>query len=197
MTSYIKQMKTAALLLMLLSLLTGLIYPLIVTGLAQVFFPWRANGSLIKQNNKIIGSQLIGQTFDAENYFWSRPSATMPFPYNSAASAGSNAGPTNPQFINIVRERVTYLKHYHTQVDPIPVDMVTASGSGLDPEMSPLAAYYQSARVAQARHLTQQEVNELIRTHIKSRTFLILGEPRINVLELNIALDVLSQAKTH
>ena len=184
--------RPALTMLLLLTVLTGLIYPLTVTGLAQVFFPDRANGSLIMSEDKVIGSKLIGQHFDKPEYFWSRPSATAPFPYNAAASAGSNLGPTNPALIEAVKARVAALRAADPGNDlPIPVDLVTASGSGLDPHISPAAALYQVKRVARARSLDEIIVQTLIAEHTEERQFKLLGERRVNVLQLNLALDAL------
>lgn len=186
----IKQMKTATILLLLMILLTGLIYPAIVTLLAQMIFPWQANGSLIKSKNKIIGSVLIGQSFSEPKYFWGRPSATQPYPYNATNSAGSNLGPSNPALKIIVMQRIAqFQKTDPKNTNDIPVDLVTASASGLDPEISPLAAVYQIPRVAAARKLSEQQINMLINTLIINPTFGMLGQARINVLQLNIALD--------
>ena len=186
----IAQMKTALILLALLTVLTGLLYPLAVTGLAQILFPIQANGNLIEQNNRVIGSRLIGQAFTSKAYFWGRPSATSPYPYNGEASSGSNLGPTNPIFLATVKDRVSQLKQTSLQKNNvIPVDLVTASGSGLDPDISPQAAFYQVERIAKARHLTGKEIQILIQQNIQNRTLGFLGEPRINVLELNLALD--------
>lgn len=186
------QMKTALMLLIVFTVLTGLLYPLAVTGLAQLLFPVKANGNLIKQNDTVIGSRLIGQSFSSPAYFWSRPSATTPYPYNGGASSGSNLGPTNPNFLTTVKERISQLKQADTQNNnPIPVDLVTASSSGLDPEISPLAAFYQTSRIAKARNLPEETIKNLIQKHVKNRTLGLLGEPRINVLELNLALDEL------
>lgn len=186
----IKQIKPAVMLLILCTLITGLIYPVLVTGVSQFFFSWQANGSLIKQNNQLIGSALIGQHFDSPAYFWGRPSATTPFPYNAENSSGSNMGPSNPQFLATVRDRIIHLKQDQSANNKlIPVDLVTASGSGLDPDISPSAAMYQIERIAKARQCTEQELKQLINQVIKKRTFYVLGEPRVNVLELNIALD--------
>lgn len=186
----INQIKTALLLLIILTILTGFIYPLAVTALAQLFFPWQANGSLIKQNGQFIGSNLIGQSFTSPSYFWGRPSATTPYPYNGSSSSGSNLGPSNPDLFTAVKNRITQLK----QADPqnnkaVPVDLVTASGSGLDPEISPLAALYQVSRIAKARQIPASDVYNLINRYSKNRTWRLLGEPRINVMELNLALD--------
>ncbi len=189
LANIIKQIRTAVILLILFSILTGLIYPLVVTGLAQLLFPWQANGSIIQQNGKVVGSALIGQAFTDPKYFWSRPSATTPFSYNAENSSGSNLGPSNPDFLSAVRERVANLHKADPQnQNLIPVDLVTASGSGLDPEISPVAAFYQAHRIAVARGLPEKDIHELIEGLIKKRTFRILGEPRVNVLELNLAL---------
>jgi potassium-transporting ATPase KdpC subunit len=184
----IKQIKTALMLVILFTLLTGLIYPLFITGIAQLIFPWRANGSMISQNGQNIGSVFIGQFFDSPKYFWGRPSATTPFAYNALSSTGSNLGPLNPDFLATVKTRAAKLKQSNP-TQPVPVDLVTASGSGLDPEISPLAAFYQVPRIAQQRHLTESQVTALIQAHIQKRTWCLLGEPRINVLQLNLALD--------
>lgn len=188
----LKQLKIAFILLLVLTVLTGLLYPTLVTGIAQLLFPWQANGSLLKQNTKLIGSALIGQNFATDHYFWGRPSATSPFPYNAASSSGSNLGPSNPALLAAVNKRIAHLKQFETKNDDlIPVELVTASGSGLDPEISPLAAMYQVPRIAKARHIPAEELEALINKLTKDRTFTVLGEPRINVLELNIALDKL------
>lgn len=186
----IKQIKIAFLSIIVFTLFTGLIYPLITTGLAQLLFPWQANGSMLSQNGKTIGSLLIGQSFDDPKYFWGRPSATSPFPYNGESSSGSNWGPSNPDFINTVKERVSNFKKYNSQ-QAVPIDLVTASGSGLDPEISPLAALYQVSRIAIERHIAEAAIRSLIQAQIRNRSLLILGEPRINVLQLNLALDKL------
>jgi K+-transporting ATPase ATPase C chain len=179
--------------LLIFTVLTGLVYPLSVTGLAQLFFPEQANGSLIVHNGKVVGSKLIGQYFDKPEYFWSRPSATSPFPYNAAASGGSNLGPTNPVLIEVVKARVAALRSADPGNDsPIPVDLVTASGSGLDPHISPAAALYQVKRVARARGLEENAVHTLVTQHTEGRQFGLLGERRVNVLQLNLSLDALS-----
>ena len=185
--------RPALTMLLILTVLTGLVYPLAITGMAQLFFPEQANGSLIVHNGKVIGSKLIGQYFDKPEYFWSRPSATSPFPYNAAASGGSNLGPTNPALIEAVKARVAAFRAADPgNAPPIPVDLVTASGSGLDPHISPAAALYQVKRVARARGLDESTVQRLVTQHTEGRQFGLLGEPRVNVLELNLALDALS-----
>ncbi len=197
----LKQIKTALMFLLIFSLLTGLIYPAVVTALAQIFFPYQANGSVLQLDGKPIGSALIGQYIDAPNYFWGRPSATTPYPYNAANSSGSNKGPSNPDFLATVKKRVDRLHQYDLEDQDkrakqlIPIDLVTASASGLDPEISPLAAYYQIPRIAKARHISEQEIQELVNQLIKKRTLHLLGEPRINVLELNLALDQIRTAQ--
>ena len=178
--------------LVVMTLITGVAYPLVVTGIAQVAFPHQANGSLIQKDGKILGSELIGQPFRDPRHFWSRPSATSPQPYNGASSSGSNQGPTNPALKDAVVARIKALREAGS--DPsqsVPVDLVTASGSGLDPDISPAAAEYQIPRVAKARGIPEERLEELVRKHSESRTFGILGEPRVNVLELNLALDAL------
>jgi len=188
----LRQIKTSIIFLLIFSLLTGLIYPGIITAIAQLFFAYEANGSLIAHHDEIIGSALIGQQIDAPNYFWGRPSATSPFPYNAANSSGSNMCRSNPDFLATVQKRVSHLRQYDiNNQDLIPIDLVTASASGLDPEISLFAAYYQVPRIAKIRHLSEQAIENLIRQLIKKRTLDILGEPRINVLELNMALDQL------
>jgi potassium-transporting ATPase KdpC subunit len=173
----------------LLTVVTGIAYPLLVTLFAQIAMPHQANGSLIQRDGKTIGSELIGQTFDDPKYFWSRPSATGPS-YNGAASTGSNFGPTNPAQIDAVKGRVEAIRKAHPdQSGPVPVDLVTASGSGLDPHVSPAAAEYQVARIARARGRTEDAIRQLLKTHTDDRTFGLLGEPRVNVLMLNLALD--------
>ena len=184
------QLRPALMTLLLLTIITGLLYPLAVTGVAQALFPRQANGSLIVQNGQVLGSSLIGQPFDDLKYFWSRPSATSPFPYNAAASGGSNLGPTNPALIKAVQDRVATL----TAADPdnplpIPVDLITASGSGLDPHLSPAAADYQVRRVARARGMDEDVVRRLVAEHTEGRQWGVLGELRVNVLLVNLALD--------
>jgi K+-transporting ATPase ATPase C chain len=171
--------------LLVLTVITGVAYPLLVTSIAQVVFPDKANGSLIVRNEKVVGSRLIGQPFSDPKYFWSRPSATSPMPYNGAASSGSNQGPTNPALKEAVEGRIKALG----APAPVPADLVTASGSGLDPHISPAAAEYQVARVAKARSLAEDRVRQLVAQHTQGRQLGILGEPVVNVLELNLALD--------
>jgi K+-transporting ATPase ATPase C chain len=184
-------LRPALVVLALLTLLTGVVYPLLVTGIAQAAFPDQANGSLVKLGNKVIGSSQIGQQFESPEYFWGRPSATAPA-YNAAASSGSNLGPLNPALRDAVKARVDALH----AADPantalIPVDLVTASGSGLDPHVSPAAAYYQVRRVANARQLDEARVKTLVDAHVEGRVLGVLGEPVVNVLLLNLALDKL------
>lgn len=186
------QLRPALMTLLLLTILTGLLYPLAITGLAQALFPHQANGSLIVQNGRVVGSSLIGQPFDDPTYFWSRPSATSPFPYNAAASSGSNLGPTNPALMKAVQDRIAALKAADPDNPaPVPVDLVTASGSGLDPHISPAAADYQIRRVARVRGLEDADVRQLVARYTQGRQLGFLGEPRVNVLELNLALDAI------
>lgn len=184
-----KELRPAIVGFALLTLLTGIVYPLALTGLSQLLMPQNANGSLIMKNGKAVGSALIGQPFGDPGNFWSRPSATAPMPYNGTASGGSNLGPTNPALIDAVKARVQVLHAADPDNHaPIPVDLVTASGSGLDPDISPAAASYQVARVAKARGMSVAAVCRLVEQYTQPRQFGILGEPRINVLELNMAL---------
>ncbi|RKP57429.1 potassium-transporting ATPase subunit KdpC [Pararobbsia silviterrae] len=175
-----------------LTVVTGAAYPLVVTGVAQALFPHQANGSLIEQDGAPVGSALIGQQFDAPRYFWGRLSATSPMPYNATSSGASNLGPTNPALADEVKGRLAALKAADpANADPVPVDLVTSSGSGLDPEISPAAAAYQINRVANARKLAPDVVRDLVATFTEGRQFGVLGEPRVNVLKLNLALDAL------
>ena len=186
----LKQLRTALIYLGIFTVITGIIYPLFVTGIAQAFFHRQANGSLITENGTAVGSELIGQPFNDPKYFWGRLSATASFPYNAAASSGSNSGPSNPALLDAVQARINALK----AIDPdnnasIPVDLVTSSGSGLDPDISIAAANYQIARVARYRGLSEEKVQALVKQYTEGRQFGFLGEPRINVLKLNLALD--------
>jgi K+-transporting ATPase ATPase C chain len=180
-------LRPAIVLLALLSGLTGLVYPFLMRSVGQLAFPEKVEGSMLLQDGKPIGSRLIGQAFDAPQYFWGRPSATTPGPYNALASGGSNLGPNNPALKEAIQARIAVLRAAEGR--PIPVDLVTASASGLDPEISPAAAYYQVARVAKARGIPQEQIKTLVAAHIQARQLGFLGEPRINVLELNVALD--------
>jgi K+-transporting ATPase ATPase C chain len=176
--------------LVVLSVLTGVIYPFVVTGIARVAFPRAATGSLIVVDGKTVGSSLIGQPFDDPKYFWGRPSATSPQPYNAGASSGSNQGPRNPALADAVKDRIKALRDADSDNKaPVPVDLVTASGSGLDPHISVAAAQYQLHRVAKARGVTEDKLRALVDSNTLGRTFGILGEPRVNVLKLNLALD--------
>jgi len=186
------QLRPAVMLLLLFTVLTGLVYPAVVTGIAQLAMPGKANGSLIESGGRPIGSALIGQAFADPKHFWSRPSATSPYPYNAASSAGSNQGPTNPALIDAVKERIKALRDADPgNKAPVPVDLVTASGSGLDPHISPAAAEYQVARVARARGLAPERVRALVAQYTQGRQLGFLGEPVVNVLQLNLALDKL------
>lgn len=182
--------RPAMLIFVLLTILTGVVYPLLVTAIAQTAFSYQANGSVVIRDGKPVGSELIGQPFDDPRYFWSRPSPTGPVPYNAAASTGSNLGPTNPAHLDAVKGRVAAIRKAHSdQTGPVPGDLVTTSGSGLDPHISPAAAEYQVSRVAQARGISADQVRQLVAAHTAGRTVGLLGEPRVNVLTLNLALD--------
>lgn len=186
----LKEIRPAVVSFLLLTLLTGIAYPLVVTGIAQGLMPGHANGSLIMKDGKPVGSSLIGQSFSDPKYFWSRPSATSPMPNNASSSSGSNLGPTNPALADAVKARVQALRDADPGNQlPVPVDLVTASASGLDPHISPAAAEYQLTRVARIRNLNPDTLRKLVAEHIEGRQFGILGEPRVNVLELNLALD--------
>ena len=185
-------LRPALVLFLLLTVLTGFLYPLVVTGVAQLLFPARASGSIVMRDGHAVGSRLIGQSFSDPKYFWSRPSATTPQPYNGTASTGSNLGPLNPALRDAIRQRVAALRAADPgNGAPVPIDLVTASGSGLDPEISLAAANYQAARVARTRGLARERVQALIAQHAEGTLVGILGEPRVNVLELNLALDAL------
>jgi K+-transporting ATPase ATPase C chain len=173
-----------------LTVVTGLAYPAVMTAVGQTAFHDQANGSLLQEDGKLVGSRLIGQQFDAPQYFWGRLSATSPMPYNALASGGSNLGPTNPALLDEVKGRLDALKAAGTDMSkPVPVDLVTSSGSGLDPEISPAAAAYQIERVAKARQLAPNDVQALVDRYTTGRQFGVLGEARVNVLQLNLALD--------
>ena len=184
-----KYIRQSLVLLAILTLITGVIYPLFIYAIGKTVFPVQANGSLIEQNGQLIGSSLIGQQFSQNKYFWSRPSASSNNPYNALASGGSNLGPLNPQLVSNVKDRVALLQTGNLSNAPIPVDLVTASGSGLDPEISVSGAYFQMQRIAQVRHLSVSQVQEIIDKNAKYPLFGFLGEARVNVLALNIALD--------
>ncbi len=187
MTNHIKP---AILMLLFFTVLTGIVYPLAVTFCAQIVFPSQANGSFLGSNEQPLGSELIGQAFNRPEYFWGRPSATSPVSYNGGASGGSNQGPTNPVLIDSVKARIKALRDADpSHSEAVPVDLVTASASGLDPHISPAAASYQINRVAKARHMSTDSVRELVDRYTESRQWRILGEPRVNVLKLNLALD--------
>lgn len=189
------QLRTATLLLLAITVLTGVIYPLVVTGVAQLLFPKQSNGSLFRENDQVLGSELIGQAFASPRYFWSRLSATSPVPYNGNSSGGSNFGPLNPELKKSVDARIKELSGTEPLNKPVPVDLVTASGSGLDPHISPAAAEFQVSRIAKARNLSEEVVRELVVQHTEGRQFDVLGEPRVRVLRLNLALDQVPQKK--
>lgn len=185
-------LRPALILLTLLSILMGVVYPLAVTGAAQVLFPAQAAGSLVLRDGKPVGSALIGQSFAAPRYFWGRPSATSPTPYNASASGGSNLGPLNPALTDAVKARVAALREADPgNTAPVPVDLVTSSASGLDPHISPAAAHYQVARVARERKLAVERVQAVVDGMVEKPLLGILGEPRVNVLRLNLALEAL------
>ncbi|SEI96755.1 K+-transporting ATPase ATPase C chain [Azotobacter beijerinckii] len=186
--------RPAVSLFLLMSALTGLAYPLAVTGIAKAVFPEQAAGSLILKDGQVVGSELIGQQFSAPKYFWGRPSATAPRPYNAAASSGSNQGPLNPALVEAVSARIEALRAADPgNRQPVPVELVSASASGLDPHISPAAALWQVPRVARARGLPEARVRSLVESHAEGRQWWLLGEPRVNVLQLNLALDALGQ----
>jgi K+-transporting ATPase ATPase C chain len=195
----LREIRPAIIVLLGLTLITGLIYPLVMTGIAGVLFPYQAQGSLIEKDGKVIGSALIGQDFESDRYFHGRPSATLGTdpndpsktvaqPYNAVNSTGSNLGPTNKALIDRVSADVAKLKQENPSM-PVPIDLVTTSGSGLDPEISPAAALFQVPRVAKARNMAEDSLRQLVSEHIQGRTLGLLGEPRVNVLALNLALD--------
>ncbi len=189
----LRMLRQSVVVLVVLGVLVGVIYPLAVTGISKAFFSHQAEGSLIVRNGTVVGSELIGQSFTDAKYFWSRPSATPTVPYNADASSGSNLGPTNPALLVAVNNRIAALRAADPgNTGPVPVDLVTASGSGLDPNISPAAATYQVSRVAAARGLAAAAVQVLVAKYTDGRQWGIFGEPRVNVLELNLALDALA-----
>jgi potassium-transporting ATPase KdpC subunit len=186
----IRELRNATMVFLLLTVVTGIVYPGLVTLVAAVAFPDQASGSLVRVDGKLVGSRLIGQAFTSPRYFWGRPSATGPMPNNGAVSSGSNQGPLNPALLAAVQSRVAALRAADPgNTKPVPVDLVTASGSGLDPHISIAAAEFQVPRVARERALAEEKVRQLVRDATEGRTFGVLGEPRVNVLELNLALD--------
>ncbi len=187
-----RYLRPALTILGLMTLITGILYPLLITGLAQGIFPRQANGSLIVREGHPVGSELIGQPFSDPRYFWGRPSDTSPFPYNAASSTGSNLGPTNPALLEAVKARIAALRTADPGNRlPIPADLGTASGSGLDPHISVEAALYQVGRIARARGLSEEQVQKLVVQNTAGRQLGVLGQPRVNVLELNLELDAL------
>lgn len=186
-----RSIRPAIVALSIMTLLTGVIYPLAITGLAQILFPGEANGSIIADAGRVVGSSLIGQSFTDERYFWGRLSATPGWPYNASASSGSNLGPLNPALAQRAQQRIQALKKDGPVPSPaaIPVDLVTSSASGLDPHISPASALLQVPRIARVRGLPEKTIARLVETHIEGRQFGVLGEPRVNVLALNLALD--------
>lgn len=184
----LQQLRPAVMLLVVLTIVTGVIYPGIVTVIAQVAFPHQANGSLIENEDQPVGSELIGQPFSKPEYFWGRLSATQPFPFNAAASGGSNFGPLHPELKNAAEVRIESLHRQDSEERDVPVDLVTSSASGLDPQISPAAAEFQVPRIARVRRMSEETVRQLVHQHTQGRQFGVLGEPRVNVLRLNLAL---------
>jgi potassium-transporting ATPase KdpC subunit len=192
----LKHLRPALLMLLFLSLITGVLYPLVITGISQAVFPSKANGSIIEKNGQPVGSSLIGQQFTSAKYFWGRLSGTGPFPYNASSSSGSNYGPLNPALLKAAADRIDQLHSADsTNHRPIPVDLVTASGSGLDPHISIAAAFYQAPRVARERGIPEDKLRGLIDQYTDARDFGFLGEPGVNVFRLNLALDDMSPSK--
>ncbi len=192
----LKHLRPALLMLLFLSLITGVLYPLVITGISQAVFPSKANGSIIEKNGQPVGSSLIGQQFTSAKYFWGRLSATGPFPYNASNSSGSNYGPLNPALLKAATDRIDQLHSADpTNHKPVPVDLVTASGSGLDPHISIAAAFYQVPRVARERSIPEDKLRALIDQYTDPRDLGFLGEPGVNVLRLNLALDDMSPSK--
>lgn len=186
----VRELRSALIVFLVFTVATGAVYPGLVTAIGSAFFVRQATGSLIERDGKAVGSSLLGQAFTSPKYFWGRPSATAPQPYNGAASSGSNQGPTNPALVSAVKERIAALRAADPgNSGPVPADLVTASGSGLDPHISPAAADYQVPRVARERGLSEEQVRKLVIEATRGRTFGVLGEPRVNVLQLNLALD--------
>jgi len=195
----LREIRPAIVVLVALTLITGLAYPLAMTGIAQILFPYQAQGSLVERNGAVVGSELIGQQFDSDKYFHGRPSATtapdpkdptktVPAPYNAANSGGSNLGPSNKALIDRVKGDIDKLKAENPSM-PVPADLVTTSASGLDPDISPEAAFFQVPRIAKTRNLPEERIRQLVEDHTEGRLFGLLGEPRVNVLKLNLALD--------
>ena len=187
---FARSIRPAASLLLAMTILLGIVYPLLITGIARLAFPRQAEGSLIREDGRLVGSTLIGQSFSDPRYFWGRPSATTPQPYNGIGSTGSNLGPLNPALLDAVKANAKALRDADPgNRQPIPIDLVTASASGLDPEISSAGALYQAARVARSRSLPIGQVEALIQAHAEEPFLGVIGEPRVNVLELNLALD--------
>lgn len=191
----LSNLRTSVIVLLLLTLVTGVAYPCLVTLIAQLAFPHQANGSVIQIDGKPIGSEWIGQPFSRPGYFWGRLSATTPFPYNATASTGSNLGPLHPELVKAAKIRIDALRASDPRLASFPVDLVTASGSGLDPEISPAAADVQVPRVAAARRMPEDRIRTLVRQYTEPRQLGVLGEPRVNVLRLNLALDTVSRGE--
>lgn len=190
MVDMLKQIKGAVLMFVICVIICGVFYPVIITLIAQQFFPWQANGSLLKREDQYVGSALIGQNFTAAKYFWGRPSATLPFPYNAQASMGSNLAPTNPVLVQKIKERANQIiKMESNGKVEIPVDMVTSSASGLDPDISVRSAIFQVQRIAKARNVSETQLLDLINANVESKILWVFGAERVNVLRLNLALD--------